>query len=70
MLVTDLMSKSGYGHSASEFSLGVQHFIVVLSSMAESIKVSNTAFQHHVAVLLYSYFSKCAAYNMYVQFVK
>ena len=53
MLITDLMSKSGYGHNASEFSLGVQHFIVVLSSMAESIKVSNTTFQHHVAVLLY-----------------
>ena len=53
MLVTDLMSKSAYGHSASEFSLDVQHYIVVLSSVAESIKVSNTTFQHHVAVLLY-----------------
>jgi hypothetical protein len=57
------MSKSGYGHSASEFSLGVQHYVVVLSSVAGSIKVNNTTFQHHVAVYCtVLYFSKCAAY--------
>ena len=70
MLVTNFMSKSRYGHSASEFSLGVQHFIVVLSSMAESIKLSNTTFQHHVAVLLYCTRTFQNVRLRYVQFVK